>query len=129
MAGNDYRSGRAVLHCVVASEVYVALKCLATDQGKSLTLLVNELLALEVERNGYVRDRSFDREGPSEEGSVVREDSGGGSRDAPVRSVVRRGVEGSGSKPDWDTILAAGLASKRGVVDVVRVFDPIEEIA
>ena len=121
MAGNDYRSGRSVLHCVVDSSVYAALKCFAADRGRSVTDVVNELLALEVERNGYVGVGSADREGPSEEGGGVREVNRGGSRDAPERGVVGRGI-------DWDGILAAGLAAKRGVV-VERVFDPIEEIA
>lgn len=124
MAGNDYRKSRAVLHCVVDAQVYVALKCLAGDQGRSVTDVVNELLALEVERNGYVGVGSGDREGPSEEGGVVGEVRGGGGGGSAVGGVAGRGV-------DWDAIFAQGRSAKpvsSGSVSVVEL-DPIEEIA
>lgn len=44
MAGNDYRAGRAVLHCVVDEGLYGAVKGLAAVRGVSVTRLVTDAL-------------------------------------------------------------------------------------
>ena len=121
MAGNDYRKSRAVLHCVVDSGVYVALKCLAVDQGRSVTDVVGALLKSEVERHGYVGIGSGDRALPSEAGGVVGTYGGGSGGSGAVGGS-------SGRRVDWDAVLAAGRKPVT-VADTVVVSDPLEEIA
>lgn len=123
MAGNDYRKSKSVLHCVVDAQVYVALKCLAVDQGRSVTEIVNVLLKLEVERHGYVGVGSGDRKVSTEAGGFVGSYGGRGSVSDSERGVVGRGI-------DWDAILEQGRSAKAPVSSVVvSTYDPLEDIA
>ena len=127
MAVNDYRKNKSVLHCVIDARVYVALKCFAADQGRSVTDVVQSLIKLEVESHGYVGVGSGDRALPSEAGGAIGAYGAGGGGGDLERGVVGRGV-------DFDAIIAAGRALKSASrpgesVRFERVSDPIEEIA
>ena len=114
MAGNDYRRGKAVLHCVVESWLLEAVKAKARERGVSLTRCVVEILE-EVVTDGDVGDRSDDHGLSQAQGGVERSYGGGDCGGDSVSGVVGR--------VDWDRLLAVGRAAKS------RSSDPLEDIA
>lgn len=138
---NDYRSGKKVLHLVVEEGLHLAVKCVAADQGLSITEFVTSILEREV---GYgdagVGPADFARVG--ETGGVVGSlgggDCGGDSQSGLVGRV------------DWDSLMVQGAVAKASAAYGVAVdktlgpllasnktysgvdipiLDPIEEIA